>query len=181
MTPILDRTIAFLSERSGLINRWYMSLTKFVAGTRRKLLAVEMIMAATGKSITNGPPTVAKINGTPAETSVVISLIGGVQGAVTLRCSLELAADLASSMLGTQIAPGSDDMKDAIGELLNMVIGAANTLYAKGREPFKLSVPTTIIGKDYSIHIHAQPDAIVAHLPFTCNGKDLSLEVYTRN
>src|ERR1700757_5516561 len=70
---------------------------------------------------------------TPIEESVadsketitaVIGLAGTMSGACTLRCGLETALRMAECMVGTR-PPELDAMvKDAIGEVCNMVAGA---------------------------------------------------------
>lgn len=138
----------------------------------------ETFKSLTGDIVQNGTPEKQKISNSPGETSVVISIVGDVTGAITLRCSKTFAASVASKMLGIEIDPDSEDMKDAVGEVLNMIVGATKTYYANGTDPFKLSVPTTIIGEDYTVHIKASSTANVTQIPFTCNDESLHIEVY---
>ena len=138
----------------------------------------ETFKAVIGCGIQNSPPVEQKINGQQVDTSVIISFVGSVSGAFTMRCSKELGASLASSMLGMDIDADSDDMKDAVGELFNMIVGSCKSHYVSSTDPFKISVPTTVVGGDYTVHIKASSDATVALIPFSCDGGDLSIEVF---
>ena len=94
----------------------------------------EICQTVLGKHVTSGPATVAKAESRHYETSVVISFVGSISGAFALRCSMKVGAAIASQMLGTQIAEASDDMKDAVGEFFNMIVGAAKTRVIKDVE-----------------------------------------------
>ena len=140
-------------------------------GTRATFEAIGAGSINAGEA-TKQPPTLT------ADTTVIISIVGELNGALAFRCSQQFAATLAGSMLGIEIEPGSEDMKDAIGELFNMIVGAIKRHMTNGSDPFKVSVPTTIIGQDYSVHISAADKADVTYVPFTCSGHELAIEAY---
>jgi chemotaxis protein CheX len=125
-------------------------------------------------------PVEKRINEVDAnDTSVFISIVGEISGAITMKCSNLFASHIASEMLGMPIEAGSDDMKDAVGELLNMIVGNAKTYYASnGNDPFKISIPTTIVGEDYTIYIKASPSDVVTQIDFVYNGQTLSFTIH---
>ncbi len=133
-----------------------------------------------GLQLKSNPPVEKPLHDSAGETSVIINIVGSVSGAITLSCSKSFASKLASQMMGMEVAEGSEEMKDAVGEILNMIVGSAKTYYSSDGDPFKMSIPTTIIGGDYSIHIKADPGATVSLLSFNCNGDDMGLEVYVK-
>ncbi len=133
-----------------------------------------------GESVKSKPAVEKSLHDSSAETSVIISLVGSVSGAVTLKCSKSVASKMASQMLGMEVAEGSEEMKDAVGELLNMIVGSAKAHYCSDGDPFKISVPTIIIGEDYSVHIKANPGDTVSLLDFSCNGDTMGIEVYVK-
>ena len=133
-----------------------------------------------GLSLKSSPPVEIALTDSKGETSVIISIVGAVSGAVTLKCSKKFGTKLASQMLGVEIDEGSEEMKDAVAELLNMIIGSAKSYYSADGDPFKISVPTTIIGDDYSMHIKANPGDTISLLDFNCNGDVLGIEVYVK-
>ena len=138
----------------------------------------ETFKAVIGCPIQNDSPAEMKMNGGQVDTSVIISFVGGVSGAFTMRCSKEFGAKMASQMLGIEIGVDSDDMKDAIGEMFNMIVGATKTYYATDGDPFKISVPTTVIGEDYRVHIKAGSDTKVSLISFKCGTDEMSIEVF---
>ena len=139
---------------------------------------IDTLEALVGMAVESGPPVESKPDGASRETSVIISFVGDIAGAFTLRCSRQFAAKLASQMLGSEVGEDSDDMKDAIGEMFNMIVGSTKSFYAASGDPFRISVPTTIVGEDYTVHIKLDPGAEVALIPFKCAGEDWSIEVF---
>lgn len=123
-------------------------------------------------------PVERPINESYKEVSVIISFVGSISGAITMKCSKKLATEIASGMLGTEVEKDSDDMKDAVGELLNMIIGAAKNYYSSGVDPFKISVPTIVIGEDYVVHIKASNKDKISLLDFLCNQDGMSMEIF---
>jgi len=142
--------------------------------------AKEMFGSMLGWSVSCASPVARPLNGnggTPgAEASAVISFVGNPSGAFALKCSRAFAAQIASQMLGMDVDEQSSDMTDAIGEFLNMIVGRAKALYATG-DPFKMSVPTLVIGGDYSLHIKASGAKTVSAIDVQYEGHTLSIEV----
>lgn len=98
------------------------------------------------------------IDPTQQESSSVTAVVGfgGVlSGACLFRCGETAACAIAGRMTGTEIRELDDIVKDAIGEICNMLAGAW-----KGRVPelaarCGLSVPAVIAGRDYTLHVQA--------------------------
>ena len=140
----------------------------------------EVFESLLGWNVQCGVPVEKTINSLSCETSVVISFVGGISGAVMLKCSNRLAARMASEMLGVEVPEGSEDMQDAVGELMNMIVGAAKTAYARTSDngSLKISLPTTIVGDRYVLHINAEGTERVTLIEVSCPEEKLSLEVY---
>jgi chemotaxis protein CheX len=114
-----------------------------------------------------------------AGTSTIISFMGEISGAFVLRCAKPVAAAIAGEMLGMEVDEDSEEMKDSIGELLNMIAGSAKSHYASNNA-FKMSVPTTVSGGDYTFYIKADPSDTVCRIPFTVGAHKLSVDVYLK-
>lgn len=140
----------------------------------------EILDSVLGWGVKAGAPVEKMINSSSAETSVIISFLGSISGAFTLKCSTKLAGEMASAMLGMEVEAGSEDMKDAVGELLNMIVGAAKTRYSAEGDPFKVSIPTTIMGKDYTVHLKANSSDKISLIDFNCNHDSMSIEVFLK-
>ncbi len=63
----------------------------------------------------------------PAEhdVSAIISYSGDVSGSVVLGLSTKASVDLASKLAGATLEPASEDLTDAIGEVINIIAGGA--------------------------------------------------------
>jgi chemotaxis protein CheX len=111
----------------------------------------------------------------PARTDAFVlgrvTISGTWQGAVTLGCSPLLARRAAATMFGK--SPGDahpDEIRDALGELTNMVGGNFKTLL-KGE--CRLSVPKVIDTVPYAEVVPAPGE----HLWFECEGGVVILNV----
>jgi CheY-specific phosphatase CheX len=124
-------------------------------------------------------PVEKVINGARYELNVVIGIVGEISGAITLKGSKKLATSIASNMLGIEIEENSDDMKDAIGEFLNIVMGVIKRHYSSDN-PFDISVPTTILGEDYLVYTKASKNDKVSLIDFKYNGESFCIEIYLK-
>ena len=95
-----------------------------------------------------------------------------MSGAFVLHCSEPLSAAIASEMLGLTCKEGSADAKDAIGELLNMIVGGVKNHYQSQRDPFKISVPTIVTGTDFSVHVKVKSEDEITSFGFQHVGGD---------
>lgn len=91
-----------------------------------------------------------------AETITAVVGFGGLlSGACVFRSGSTAALDIASKLTGMDFPEIDDTVKDAIGEVCNMLAGAW-----KGQVPdlsanCGLSIPAVITGSDYQIHVQA--------------------------
>lgn len=87
--------------------------------------------------------------------TAVVGFGGMLSGACVFSCPAMAAQKIAGKMTGMEIAEVDDMVKDAIGEICNMLAGSW-----KGRIPelaahCGLSVPAVITGRDYKLHVQA--------------------------
>ncbi len=110
---------------------------------------------------------------TPYPISGVIGLSGKAVGTVVINLSEEVAIKAASAMLMTEINEVNDDVVDAVGELANMIAGAAKAEL----EQYELSVslPNVITGEKHDIHFPSNSTPIA--VPFDSPWGPLRLEV----
>ena len=81
--------------------------------------------------------------------TAMVGMAGALCGMVTLRCDDPTAAKLASFMLGGDAASNQSTIRDALGELCNMVAGNFKSKINTLADHCMLSVPTVISGEDY--------------------------------
>jgi chemotaxis protein CheX len=91
----------------------------------------------------------------PEWVTAVVGFGGLLSGACVLRCGGRTACAMAERMMGTPFAEIDGTVKDAAGEICNMLAGSW-----KGKSPelaagCGLSVPAVITGCDYRLHVQA--------------------------
>ena len=87
--------------------------------------------------------------------TAVVGFGGLLSGACVFRCGSSTAQKVAALMTGMVFSEVDDTVKDAIGEIGNMLAGSW-----KGKVPdlaanCGLSVPAVITGRDYKLHVQA--------------------------
>jgi len=108
-----------------------------------------------------------------------VGLAGKVAGAVCLTFSKELATFLAGSMLGLEPEEiGSDEVRDVIGELCNMVGGNIKSRLCDMGYTCALTIPSITSGKDFNF----QPLKDPIHRSYTFKTNDFLwlLELYLK-
>jgi chemotaxis protein CheX len=124
-------------------------------------------------TVKRGQP-VLKDNFTPRyDISGIIGLSGKAVGTVVLSLSEEVALRAASHMLMSENTEFNSEVIDAVGELTNMVAGAAKSEL----EEYQLSVslPNVITGRDHEVRFPSDVTPIC--VPFTTEWGDLALEI----
>jgi len=91
-----------------------------------------------------------------AHVSASVSFAGDWTGFVSLACLGNSACFITSRLLGMAAECTSEsEMKDAMGEMANMIGGRFKSLFAEkcngGREAFRMSVPTVVTGRDFQV------------------------------
>ena len=82
------------------------------------------------------------------DVSSIIGFSGDVVGSLVISLHTDVAQKIVSSFAGTQIEPGSPDYADAIGEIANMIAGAAKKDLGHAAT---ITVPTVIFGKGHQV------------------------------
>ena len=131
-----------------------------VANLRSKLIEpfVESVRSVL-TTMAGTPTTVGKFHikdGTSPghDVSGIIGFSGGVTGSVVIGLSADVAIKLVEAFAGVKLPLDSPDFADAVGELANMIAGAAKKnmgLLAN------ISIPTVVIGTN---HQTAAPSGI---------------------
>jgi chemotaxis protein CheX len=130
------------------------------------------MMAGVRPELDRAPPE------TPSgEHTAMVGLAGALCGMVTIRCSKETSALLASLMLGGDAASNPSTARDALGELCNMVAGNFKAKISGLADHCMLSVPTVITGGDYQMAT-AHPNEIII-LALTLRGQRIWVSLIT--
>jgi chemotaxis protein CheX len=82
------------------------------------------------------------------EVSGCIGLSGACRGVVVVSLGRDTAISVAEILLGERPEQLNSDVTDAVGELTNMIAGAAKTLLKK--DDLNVGLPTVVLGKNHS-------------------------------
>jgi len=105
--------------------------------------------------------------------SGVIGLSGKAVGTVVMSLSEEVALKATSTMLMCETESIDEDVVDAVGELTNMVAGAAKAELEEYE--LQVSLPNVITGRDHEVRFPSDVTPICVQ--FTSPWGDLALEV----
>jgi len=86
-----------------------------------------------------------------AHVTVMLGLSGDLAGLLTIYCPQAAACAITGGMLGMEVSEIDDDVKDAVGEVANMVAGGLKTALAEAGIGLELAIPSAITGSGYRI------------------------------
>jgi len=122
-----------------------------------------------------GNPYLKKDQVAQGDVSGVIGLMGKVSGTISVSFTEKSILSIVSSMLGEEIKELNEEIKDAVGEITNMISGQARLKLEEVGRSLKAAIPTVIMGKDHSI-IHITSSPIIA-IPFSTDNGEFTIEV----
>lgn len=98
----------------------------------------------------------AKILAESAESVTAVVGFGGLlSGACVFKMASQAAMAAAAQMTGMEFTEVDDTVKDAIGEVCNMLAGSWKGKVPELAANCGLSVPAVITGRDYRLHVQA--------------------------
>jgi chemotaxis protein CheX len=107
------------------------------------------------------------------EVTGVIGLTGKATGTVAVSLSSRTALEITGRLLGEMPAAVNAQVSDAIGEVTNMIAGAAKSRLAELE--LNLGLPTVIIGRECCIAFPSR--AVPISIPFTSELGPIVVEV----
>ena len=87
----------------------------------------------------------------PSHVSAMLGLSGDLAAILTIHCSGQVARGITSAMLGMDVEDIDDDVKDAVGEVANMVAGGLKISLAEEDIDVELAIPSVVVGKSFQI------------------------------
>jgi len=122
-----------------------------------------------------GKPYLKKDQVARGDVSGVIGLTGETRGTISISFSEASILPIVSNMLGEEMKEMNEEIKDAVGEVTNMISGQARKRLDEQGRSLKAAIPTVIMGKDHSItHMTTYP--IIA-IPFSTDNGEFTIEV----
>lgn len=122
-----------------------------------------------------GKPYLKKDNIAIGDVSGVIGLTGVTNGSVSVSFSDTCILEIVSKMLGEKFDSIDDDIKDAVGELTNMISGQARKALDGIGYNFDSAIPTVVTGKNHTIK-HISKGPMIA-IPFDTPNGPFTIEV----
>ncbi len=113
--------------------------------------AAEVIKAEVKLEINRGAITVHQGSLTTDEVTVLINLVGQIQGVVLLELSKQTGIALVSRMMGQDFTEFDSLAQSGIAELGNVISGKATVELSKTGVDSTISPPTMILGKGTQI------------------------------
>jgi chemotaxis protein CheX len=107
------------------------------------------------------------------EVSGVIGLSGKAQGTVVLGLSRQAALSAAEALLQERTTEINGDVRDAVGELVNIIAGSAKAKLE--HLSLSVSLPTVITGKNHCVDFPSKVTPIC--IPFNSPWGEISVEV----
>lgn len=83
--------------------------------------------------------------------TAMVGLAGGFSGMVSIHAPLTVALQVTSGMLGMEVAELDDDVRDAMGEIANMIAGSCKLHLSRGGADLRISTPSVVTGSEYAI------------------------------
>lgn len=109
------------------------------------------------------------------DVSGIIGLEGDIKGSVSVSFKEDCILPIVSNMLGERLNELNDEVKDAVGEISNMISGQARQKIELIGRNLKAAIPIVIMGKNHTIS-HITRDKIIA-IPFMTDKGEFTIEV----
>lgn len=122
-----------------------------------------------------GKPYLKKDQVARGDVSGVIGMTGETRGTISISFSEASILPIVSNMLGEEMKEMNEEIKDAVGEVTNMISGQARKRLDEQGRSLKAAIPTVIMGKDHSI-THMTTHPIIA-IPFSTDNGEFTIEV----
>ena len=109
------------------------------------------------------------------DISGMIKLSGEFEGSVAVTFLADCILGVVSNMFGEEMTEVNDEIKDAVGEMVNMMAGQVNTKMTELGKSLKAELNTVNMGKNHTVdHISGCP---VITMPYKSNAGNFVLEV----
>ena len=96
----------------------------------------------------------------------IITFQNGIKGCLAIHCSQACARAIAINMLGMEPSDEIDDngVKDAIGEVTNMVMGSVKSRVQDDVNTIQVSIPTIVKGQEIENHLAEKENSVVSKI-----------------
>jgi chemotaxis protein CheX len=140
----------------------------FIKATKDVLSMMAFIQPMPGK------PFVKKGNTASGDVTGIVGVTGDKHGSISISFDKKCAITIVKNMLGDDVQDVLHDVKDAVGEITNMISGQARAGLAGMGVNLSGSTPTVIMGDNHTIS-HVTTGPIMA-IPFQSDAGSFTIE-----
>ena len=144
-------------------------INPFMSATVHVLETLAHVKAQPGK------PYLKKDKLARGDVTGCIGLTGKARGTVSVSFTEKCILAIVSSMFGEEFKELNEEIRDAVGEISNMISGQARRQLEEGGLSLSAAIPTVVMGKNHSLsHFTTYP---VIAIPFTTDKGEFTIEV----
>lgn len=144
-------------------------INPFISATMHVLKTLASTEVETGK------PFLKKDNIARGDVTGIIGLTGEARGTICVSFTEQSILAIVSKMFGEEVKELNEEIRDAVGEISNMISGQARRTLEEMGKSLTAAIPTVIMGKKHTLsHITSYP--IVA-IPFSTPNGGFTIEV----
>jgi chemotaxis protein CheX len=122
-----------------------------------------------------GKPFLKKNDEAIGDVSAIIGITGAARGSMALVFTEECIKGIASSLLGEVFTKLNQEVRDAVGELTNMICGDARRRLSEEGFVLQAGIPTIVSGKSHTITHFADGPRLA--VPFETDHGSFMVEV----
>lgn len=137
-----------------LLNTTQDKLVEYLDGDVREIFSTMV-----GVELPSSTPVETETKFTDCVTAMV-GLAGSYNGMIAVHAEQATALSFASQMLGMEITECDDDVRDALGEVANMIGGSFKHHFVDDGHEVRLSTPSVMSGNEYVLSMGAAPDTL---------------------
>lgn len=141
--------------------------------------AMHVLKTMAGVEVSPGKPFMKKDSLATGDVSAIIGITGVASGSMALVFTEKCILAIASNLLGEAYTELNDEVKDAVGELTNMICGDGRRRLAEQGFSLQAGIPTIVSGKNHSITHFAKGPRLA--VPFQTTHGDFMVEVAFAN
>lgn len=145
-------------------------INPFIISTKKVLSTMAFMESKPGKPYLK-PENDAKALG---DISAVIELSGESKGSIGISFTKDCILQVASQMFGQDFTQIDEEIRDMVGEIVNMVSGEARRELAKLGFHFSAGIPVTSLGPGHDIKHFVQARVIL--IPFETKSGEYFIE-----
>jgi chemotaxis protein CheX len=136
---------------------------------------VSVIKTMASVDLVPGKPFIKKGSISTGDISGIVGMAGESEGSLSLSFSKECILYIVSSMFGEPFTEITEEVKDAVGELTNMISGDARRRLETAGILYHGAIPSVISGPNHEIrHVTKEP---IISIPFDSANGGFHLEL----